>query len=88
MAFTHENKLSVFDCETLKTVSTHLTSKSAQMLKISVVDETIIAAASEKHLSLIDIHNNAKTFNVKIGKDIRTVIALSEHRILYACESG
>lgn len=88
MAFTNENKLTIFDCEALKEVSTHHTSKSPQMLRISPVDQTTIAAASEKHLSLIDVYNNAKTLNVKIGKDIRTVTALSEYRVLYACESG
>ena len=77
MAFTNENRLSVFDCETLQMVSTNLTSKSARILSISPVDETTIAAACEKHLGLIDVRNNARTLNIIIGKDIRIVTSLS-----------
>ena len=77
MAFAKDNEISVFDCEALKTVSTHMTSKAPQILKVSAVDQTTIAAACEKHLTLIDIYNNAKTLNIKIGKFLRTVTTLS-----------
>jgi hypothetical protein len=77
MAFTNENKLTVFDCVTMKVLSSHLSSKSVQMLRIAPVDNTTIAAANKEYLSLIDVRNNARTLNVKIGKDIRTVTALS-----------
>lgn len=68
MAFGCGKQLLLFDCETLSVISSQSTDKSSQMLRLAPVNETTIAAANEKYVTLFDVANNAKTINFRVNR--------------------